>query len=431
MINVILLSALSLTVALVLTRINALSIGAALIIPLIPLVVAMPGLYFVFFIIGRPALDLAGLAKISGELNLASLATLLFILICGMMLLNRKKLSGIGQNRFLVVFNILFSLFTFISLCSFLNTGDAMASFSDFIRMISILTAVNYAVVYFKDKERRFFLYITASAVLPLAFGLQQAIFKTGLADSDFNRIFGTFLHPNVLAQYLVLIITVVMYQLTTFKERLLLKLVLYFTAVIAITELMFTFTRGAWIGLSSTFMIYLLIKTKPVMKLRFIMIGMLAATLIFPIAQKRFADLKEPSSDRINSWQWRLQQWEMTAQSINEHPAFGHGIGMYEKKFAIMAHNDYIRIVYETGFAGLGAYILFFMFILFTAIKRMLGAHSTEAINSYKAGICLIVSLLLMSFADNLARSTVVMIYFLITAGYLIGSNHENIAGA
>jgi O-antigen ligase len=432
MINVLILTTLSLIVALVLTRFNAMSIGAALIIPLIPLVLAMPGLYFVFFIIARPALDLVGLLKIGGRLNLASMATILFILICGKMLLNREKLAAIGQNRFLVIFNTLFSLFALFSLCSFLNTGDAMTSFTDFIRRVSILTAVNYAVVYFEGKKRnRFFLYIAASAVLPLAFGLQQAIFKTGLADLGFNRIFGTFLHPNVMAQYLVLIITVLLYQLTTFKTRLLLKLALYCMAAIAAAELLFTFTRGAWIGLSFTFIFYALIRTKPVMKIRFILIGLLAAALVFPIAQKRFADLMEPSSGQTSSWQWRLQQWENTVQSINEHPVLGHGIGMYEKNFTVMAHNDYIRIAYEIGFAGLGSYIMVFIFILFTAIRKLLRARSPEEINSYKAGICLIVSLLLMSLADNLARSTLVMVYFLITAGYLIGSKHENTTGA
>jgi O-antigen ligase len=417
--------------ALVLTRVNAMSVGAALIIPLIPLVLAMPGLYFVFFIIGRPALDLVGRVKISGGINLASMATFLFILICGKMLLKKEKLAVIRQNRFLVFFNILFSLFTVASLCSFINTKDAIISFSDLIRMISILTAVNYAIVYFEGSNIRFFLYIAASAVLPLAFGLQQAIFKTGLADLGFNRVFGTFLHPNVLAQYLVLIITVILYQLTTFKIRLLMKLALYVTAAVAVAELMLTFTRGAWIGLSATFMLYAFIKTKPTIKIRFILAGILIAALVFPIVQKRFADLSTPSSGQINSWQWRLQQWSSTVQSIKIHPVFGHGIGMYEKNFKIMAHNDYIRISYETGFAGIGLYIIFFLFIFLTALKKLLRARSQEEINSYKTGLCLILSFLLMSFADNLARSTVVMVYFLVVAGYLIGKKHENSTGA
>lgn len=431
MINVLILTTLSLIAALALTRVNALSIGAALAIPFIPLVIAMPGLYFVLFIIGRPALDLAGLFKISGGLNLASMATILFIIICGRMLLNRDKLAAIRQNRFLVTFNILFSLFALTSLCSFINTGDAMASFSDLIRMFSILTAVNYAVVYFEHKRTRFLMCILASAGLPLAMGLQQAVFKTGLADLGFNRIFGTFLHPNVLAQYLVLIITVILYQLTTFKTRLLLKLTLISLAALAAAELMLTFTRGAWIGLSSGFVIYALIRTKPAMKLYFILVGLLTAVLVFPIAQKRFADLSVSSSGQINSWQWRLQQWESALQTINEHPFFGHGIGMYEKNFKIMAHNDYIRIAYETGFAGLGLYLLFFAFILSAGVRKLLRARATEEINSCKTGLCLIVGLLLMSFADNLARSTVVMMYFLAAAGYLIGSRHENTSGA
>jgi O-antigen ligase len=431
MMNVLLLTTLSLIVALVLMRVNVLSIGAAVVIPFIPLVIAMPWLYFVFFIIARPAMDLAGLFKISGGLNLASMATLLFIFICGRMLLSRETLAAIGQNRFLYVFNILFSLFALTSLCSFWNTRDAMASFSDFIRMVSILIAVNYAVVYFKNKIVRFFLYIIASAILPLAFGLQQAVFKTGLSDLGFNRIFGTFLHPNALAQYLVLIITVIMYLLTTFNLRFLLKLALCAAAAVSAAELLLTFTRGAWIGLSSTFILYALIKTKPATKIKFIMIGIIIAALVFPVVQKRFADLNETSPGQLSSWQWRLQQWGNTIQSINEHPAFGHGIGMYEKNYRIMAHNDYIRIAYETGYAGLGLYILLFLFILFTAFRKLLTARSSKEINSYKAGLCLILNLLLMSFADNLARSTVIMVYFLITAGCLIGSTHEDTAGA
>ena len=75
--------------------------------------------------------------------------------------------------------------------------------------------------------------------------------------------------------------------------------------------------------------------------------------------------------------------------------------------------------------------YICLFLFIIWTAFKQMLSARSPENINGFKTALCITVSLMMMSFADNLARSTVVMVYFLVVSGYLIGSSHENPASA
>lgn len=353
----------------------------------------------------------------------AALAALTLTYICILVLLNKNNLRKIGSNDFLRGFNRLFGLFLIYCLFSLAYAADKPAALTDFLRLLSVLAGVNYAVIYYSGKDNllKLFKLISLAAIFPLFLGLYQLISKKGIPELGFNRLYASFLHPNVFAQFLVFIFFILLYLLMNDKARTRAKLYLWLLTALTLLELFFTYTRGAWIALFISVSLYFLINTRPSLKLKFIFFGLIVFLCALPAIQKRFSDIEESKSYQLSSWQWRLKQWGSTLDSLKEHPIVGNGLGMYEKNFKIMAHNDYLRIAYETGFPGM---------ILYVGVQLYLLALSFKGGGRSKIALSLIVSVIIMGAADNLARSTMILLYVFIAIGCLLSDKYESLAG-
>ncbi|MFH1984399.1 MAG: O-antigen ligase family protein [Pseudomonadota bacterium] len=70
------------------------------------------------------------------------------------------------------------------------------------------------------------------------------------------------------------------------------------------------------------------------------------------------FYGIIEKEGDDVTSGLWRIFQWHRIltrfAQSAPEQILFGHGIGTTDILFQLKAHNDYLRLLLETGVFGL-----------------------------------------------------------------------------
>jgi len=392
-------------------------------IVLAPFTFIYPTIFFLFFLFARPLADIFSDVRFAGSMNVASILTFMLIVLYPLELLKRKKLR-LENRKFVINVNIIFFILLLISSFSFIHSKNIPISLMDFARFFSILAVFNYAALYASTKERPLFLItvILFSALLPLCFGLYQYLSGTGgLATPGFNRIYGTFTHPNVFAQYLVLIFFLIIFLLTTCTMRKSYRFVLFCYVLITLFALYNTFTRGAWIALLVGVLLYISMKTKVHKKVIFVPLVLIVLLLLSPYLQKRWVDIAQHQQyDQQNSLEWRLHLWEETVGYLKEYPFTGNGLGMYEYKIGVMAHNDYLRISYETGFLGLGLYMILLCYILFSALRNLSKAKFLFEINSYKTAVCLMVSLLLMSLVDNLARSTVIMIYYFAGISFL-----------
>ena len=414
---------LSVLVSVVLVNFNLVTMGLAVILVLLPLVVMRPNLYFLFFIVLRPIMDIVSEFKLISDINLAAVSTLFLVGLCGIMLLNKKALRSIRNNRFLRVFNRLFLLFLVYCLFQIVHSPQKITSLIDLTRLLSVFVAANYAAVYLNQEKggSKLLWAILVSSIIPIGLGAYQFLFQRGMLELGYNRINGSFVHPNVFSQYLLLILFILFYLFNTRSLKLWQKFFVYPMLSIVIAELLLTFTRSTWIALVISFTIFVLIKTAFSQKVKFIFIGAAIMISVFPYAQKRFSDIQDKKYYELSSWQWRLKQWSQTYESFLEHPFIGSGMGMHERDFKVMAHNDYLRIAYETGIFGLIFYASILFFILFFAFRETLKEMVIAQSNRYKIGLVVIVSLMIMSLADNLARSTVVILYFFIAAAYFL----------
>jgi O-antigen ligase len=383
----------------------------------------MVSVFFIIFLIIRPLLDSYTSVKILGGVNPAGAITSLLAILCGMSLLFRVK--RILQHKVLQTFNFFFLLFFIASIVSLINSNNPTASLSEIIRYLILVIFFNYVAITFRNEKgfQVIFLCTIFSSLVPLAAGLYQIIFRCGnLATFGFNRIQGTFVHPNVHGQYLLLIALLILFYLSTYAidkwKRY--GLVLLFSLVLL--EIYYTFTRSVWIALVAGFIVFIFIRNRQIQKIRYGAIFTGTIGLVLPFAAERWLDLFGKNKHiPISSWEWRTSLWKSMIEKVQEHPFIGHGYGMFDYNVGFGAHNDYLRILYETGFLGLTMYLLLLVFFVFFAVRGIMGMRLCCEYNKYKLILGLMLTIFLISYGDNLLRNTVVMFYYFCTIAFFL----------
>lgn len=158
----------------------------------------------------------------------------------------------------------------------------------------------------------------------------------------------------------------------------------------------------------------YILIKTKISKKVVYFSLFVFIFLLLLPFVKERWVDIFQKGS--YSSWDWRVDLWKKTIENFKiKNILIGYGLGMFEYKIGVAAHNDYLRIFYETGILGLLLYISLLLYILYISLDKIFKLKIVFEINKYKIVTCLTVSLLIECFSDNLVRSLVVLFYYFI----------------
>jgi len=402
---------------------DSLNVGIALAFCLIPLFLQKPYLYLFLFILLRPIVDLWSNMKI-GTLNIAGIFTLTLIPILGIYLfLNKKHLQHMFSIGFLRFFNAAFAIFIIASLPSLMHSGDLQTSVADLMRLLAIWISVNATAIYVYENsegQRRIVKTILLSSLIPVCFGIYQTVTGAGMEADGFRRVYGVFLHPNVFAEYLfmtffILVVTISSYPQGDFRKY---WLSLYFSLILV--TIYFTYTRNVWASLVIALPVYALLRSHLSVKIKSMLIFMVAGVLLFPVILTRTQDLFDIAGDG-NSWEWRLNLWADTIGGLENHPWIGNGLGMYERNLEVMAHNDYLRFAYEIGFVGLAAYLLVLGGIVLFALKRVYAEQTETKMRQCKAVVCISLGILMISFVDNVMRSTLVMnYYFIIVSAFL-----------
>ncbi|MBI4432531.1 MAG: O-antigen ligase family protein [Candidatus Omnitrophica bacterium] len=215
-------------------------------------------------------------------------------------------------------------------------------------------------------------------------------------------RVRGTFTHPNILAFYLVWVLTLILYVLKSrqFKLSGMAKTTLVFYTLDVLAVLVATGTRNAWIGAWLLFFLYgLLVERK------FLMITLipLAALPLIPGISARLEDLFAYSTRELNSFAWRVEVWKSSLAAVKESWVIGHGLGSFRELSRVFvrlehggvdAHNTYLQVLFETGFIGLLAYLSIYRHVI-QSLWRLTAEHAI--VLSY------VVVYLVSGIADNL----------------------------
>ena len=385
-----------------------------------------------YFLLGlaliRPSLDILSKVEFQIYYNLpiinpnAIIGGLVFFILSIFFFINIKKIYSTP-----LFYPIL--LFVGLSFFSIFYSIEIFTSIREFIRIATIflLYFLTYKLI---ENKKDFYLLlkiILISYVLPAIVALIQFVGGWGMSDDfgGFQRIYGTFTHPNLFAFYTFFILGLILsILLASWKNKSLIfnkKILLIFIGIS--TFLLFaTYTRSALACLVFFVLIFGFLKYR-----RMLLIGLilfLVTYFLSNIFRERIWDLI--SLDPYGSIVWRFRLWRDILPLSLWQPWLGYGIGTFERltEFyrgfswgSLEAHNDYLKIFVENGILGLTAYFWLIIALLFKLFKIFRKNINQEKI--FSLGILVIcISLFMASFFDNILRTTALQWNFWILLG-------------
>lgn len=185
------------------------------------------------------------------------------------------------------------------------------------------------------------------------------------------TRVYSIFTSPNIFGSLIVLAFPICIAFIIISKElknKLLFSVALMFMA----GSLVFTYSRGAWIGVVCAIGIYLLLKNKKLI-IPAIIGGMLILVFV-PSIGNRIAYMISPDYMASSMKGGRLIRWLTGFQILQEHPWFGLGLGSFGGAVAsnhdlsaivrgasvptFYMDNFYMKIAAEAGIIGIMVFV-------------------------------------------------------------------------
>ena len=310
------------------------------------------------------------------------------------------------------------SIFLGLSFVSIFYSIDAFTSIREFIRLASIFLLYFSAYQLIENRKDFYLLLkiILASYILPGIVALIQLIGGWGLPDDfgGFQRIYGTFAHPNPFAFYTFFILALTISLLLVKKEQNKSWLFQnpYFLPVVATTFLLIaTYTRSAIACFFIFIFFFGIFKYRKLLVFGlFFFLGLYFFSDIF---RERLWELI--SLDPYGSIVWRFRLWKDMLPISLWQPWFGYGLGTFTNLVefyrgfelgSLDPHNDYLKIFVENGILGLVAYfwlIIGLLIHLFKIFRKTINQEKIFALSF----LIIVISLLMAGSFDNILRET------------------------
>jgi O-antigen ligase len=348
-------------------------------------------------------------SKFGGGFGVGGLINALIIFIAMLFIIERP--SGITRR--------MASIWGAVLLVAFAATFHA-PDFRDAVRMFMALMsycAVFVIAFYVVRSKADFELCITTillSSLVPVLYAFVDIALHSGAAAASAEgfRLQSTFSHPNILAFYLVLNISLLLYRIKTSvanasnaKQW---ALFLYMALLFAL--LMLTKTRSAWAACFVIFAVY------GAMFERKYLLYLLAApllALLIPSVRDRLLDLGSGNEyvqyAKLNSFAWRLLLWKSSFDWMSPvNSIFGYGLNAFKQysptffplagKTNFGAHSTYVQWFFETGIVGVMCSAWMYCRLFFT-LKMGAGQSRLRTV----IAITLVVAYLFFAFSDNM----------------------------
>lgn len=352
------------------------------------------------------------------DLNVASLLSVLLIAAGAVYLAsNRTRLSKLPAV-------IPYALFIFVAFASILTSSAKLAGVADWLRVASTFVIFLVVIQVFNSRRsiKRLVDAVLVSSIVPLAVGAYQLVNNAGsvavTAGGEFERILGTFGHPNSFGFYLVLILAIAIplfFENAEPTKKILVGLLIAACSIM----LGLTFARGAWIGLLVALLVMAAMRYRKMFY--WLPLILIAAIILFPQIANRFQDVVQ-SGQAAGSLGWRLNFWDQGfIDLVKQRPLLGYGIGSFALFTGHDAHNDYLRLAVEVGIPGLLLYLGTLFVVGRTAWQGLKKLVEPFDIAIAVGFLAFLAAYLVMSVADNLVKGVAMQWYFWIIAAVVL----------
>lgn len=198
----------------------------------------------------------------------------------------------------------------------------------------------------------------------------KEVNFVAGESEGQAYRVNSSFLHPNVLGAYLVLVLPFFVSLLWCYRKRLH-RLMLISGLGIVVACLFFTGSRAAWIAAAVIALIYCIFgffdKRMVLCLVTLILLVSIVIGIMYPpdFVKRRFVSLSAKEAAKI-----RMYQYSLALDFFLEHPLFGLGMGMEGRRIRVnnitqmwaAVENAFLTYLVSHGLVGFSAFILLFV---------------------------------------------------------------------
>ncbi|MCF6158931.1 MAG: O-antigen ligase family protein [wastewater metagenome] len=320
---------------------------------------------FIVLLFVRPLLDPLCKYGVGKGVNLLAIFSGLFIVFVIIVMSIDKQKSwkpSISGYFYLYLLAALFSL------VNIENLGSGITFFLKLISLIAIYLLA-YHLIQNEHDAYKIFLTVALSSIIPMGNGFLQYATGSGVQQGmdETLRINSTFVLSNPYAAFLCITIFVLIYLLFFKKSKSKkFNLCLYMLLLLALVSLVLTYTRAGWFAFLVGLIVYSIKEKK--LRIYLFLLCFVSVILLHDQIINRVSDLIAPRKYGINSLEFRMDIGkQLLKNALPEHPLLGFGIGSSEQvaieytSYPLPPHNDFLRILIESGIIGLLCFINFF----------------------------------------------------------------------
>ncbi|MBI2995336.1 MAG: O-antigen ligase family protein [Candidatus Melainabacteria bacterium] len=302
-------------------------------------------------------------------------------------------LLNIFLNNFLLKANFNFIDFLIlVFLCILI-----ISTFSSYFLKESIVGLYKYIIFFLwyflikltlqNSSSKSFFLlwcFLISCAVVTSIIGINQyfigveplATWEDPEFENTHTRVYSTLGNPNLLGGYLLLLLPITVLLPYQIKTSFMLKLLFFSVSILILVCLIFTGSRGGYLGLISGILsgAIIIFQKSNFKKLVFFLVLLIFSSgiiFLFPIIQERLLTIFTLREHTSNSY--RINVWLACFKMLKDNFLFGvgpgnntfrlaYGLYMISGFDALAAYNIFLEIAIETGIIGAFIFILIFL---------------------------------------------------------------------
>ena len=280
-------------------------------------------------------------------------------------------------------------VYALLILISTITSIDPSGSFRD---LAIHFTAIGFVLVIVnnintKEDFNIFVTFLVIAATLVALYGLYQYKFGVEMEDKWVDavnnpdvktRVYSVFGNPNILAEYLIMIIPISA-SLFWYSKKIHKKAIFLITSLILTIALVLTLSRGGWVGFAFGIFIFIILIEK---KLLLSIIPIVLAGVYF-LPQSIVNRILTIGNLGDSSNAYRIRLWKITLEIIRDNWLVGVGFGYIPFKTtfetyirtmpAYHSHNTYLQTMGEMGILGLIVFIMLIFVLYKYSIKRLM----------------------------------------------------------
>ncbi|WP_171682838.1 O-antigen ligase family protein [Paenibacillus planticolens] len=330
-----------------------------------------------------------------------------------------------------------FAIYIAACIVSSIVAIDVFASVKELLKMLFYFCLILIIPDLIKEKSDMKIIInlLILSAVIPMCYGAFQLIahqspITAWIGGRTVIRITGGFTHSNHFAYFISLVGIIVFGKIITEKNKYMKLLYATFFGLI-LYEVVLTYSRTALMMLILTIVVMLVSRTKNKLT-AILVISVLIGSLIFlfqksELVQERFQDVFNIFSNinylnnalngdaDTDSFAWRINLWIGSLLLLSDSLLFGFGLQNFVNisnkviSISIDAHNNYVKILVETGVIGFSS----FMLVVYQMVKNQFINKKNNSFFYYKEASFLYLYIFLVSFIDPVINHTAIGFLF------------------